>query len=131
MLAQRLGRWANINPTLSLVFADIYPHLLFLPEIDGTACSYAIFLMPPVPLSRRLPPNAGLMLGHRLRRWPNIKPASGECLLEIPAAKHQTKPFTKPRYNNTTCVLALQKILILRFLLFYGFPGANLRTFFR
>ena len=26
-------------------------------------------------------PYAGLMLGHRLRRWPNIKPAVGKCLL--------------------------------------------------
>ena len=26
-------------------------------------------------------PNAGLMLGHRLRRWPNIKPAVGKCLM--------------------------------------------------
>ena len=25
--------------------------------------------------------NVGLMLGHRLRRWPNIKPTLGECIL--------------------------------------------------
>ena len=25
--------------------------------------------------------NAGLMLGHRLRRWPSIKPALGERLV--------------------------------------------------
>ena len=25
-------------------------------------------------------PNAGLMLGHRRRRWPNIKPTLGQCI---------------------------------------------------
>ena len=24
---------------------------------------------------------AGLMLGHRLQRWPNIKPTLGQCIL--------------------------------------------------
>ena len=26
-------------------------------------------------------PNAGFMLGHRRRRWPNVKPALGKCLM--------------------------------------------------
>ena len=30
------------------------------------------------PANTRRSPDAGLMLVHRLRRWPNIKPASGE-----------------------------------------------------
>ena len=33
-----------------------------------------------VPLNKRRRPNAGLMLGHRLRRWPNNKPTLGECV---------------------------------------------------
>ena len=33
----------------------------------------------PVPANTKYWPNAGLMLVHRLRRWPNIKPPLGEC----------------------------------------------------
>ena len=38
------------------------------------------------PANTRLWPNAGLMLGHRLRRWPNIEPALVKvwCLLGGP-----------------------------------------------
>ena len=28
---------------------------------------------------RERPGNVGSMLGHRLRRWPNIEPAMGQC----------------------------------------------------
>ena len=34
-----------------------------------------------IPSNTRHSPSAGLMLGHRLRRWFNIKPALGECLV--------------------------------------------------
>ena len=33
------------------------------------------------PANTRLLPNAVLMLGHRLRRWPNINTALGNCLV--------------------------------------------------
>ena len=33
---------------------------------------------------RLMSPNVGLMLGERLWRWHNIKPALGECLVTIP-----------------------------------------------
>ena len=32
--------------------------------------------------TRRLP-NAGLMLGQRLRRWPNVKPTFGQYLPDL------------------------------------------------
>ena len=34
-----------------------------------------------VPAKTRHSPNAGLLLCHRLRRWPNSKPALGDCLV--------------------------------------------------
>ena len=34
-----------------------------------------------VQTSTRRSPNAGLMLGHRRRRWPNINPALGQRLV--------------------------------------------------
>ena len=34
-----------------------------------------------LPANTRRLPNAGLMLGHRLRRWPNIKPEFGDRLV--------------------------------------------------
>ena len=43
----------------------------------------------------RCSPNADLMLGHRLRRWPNIKSALGECL--VFAGIHQRTPVTVVR----------------------------------
>ena len=33
------------------------------------------------PVKTRHPPNVGSMLGQRLRRWPNIKPAMGRSLV--------------------------------------------------
>ena len=37
----------------------------------------------PPPANTKRRPNAGLMLGHRRRRWPNIKPALGHFLVLI------------------------------------------------
>ena len=34
-----------------------------------------------IPANKRHWANAGSMLGHRLRRWPNIDPALAQCLL--------------------------------------------------
>ena len=34
-----------------------------------------------VPTNAIRSPNVGLMLGHRLRRWPNSKPTLGRCIV--------------------------------------------------
>ena len=36
-----------------------------------------------IPGNMIYPPNAGLMLVHRLRRWPNIEPVLGGCLVRV------------------------------------------------
>ena len=46
------------------------------------------------PLHQNILNNAGLMLGHRLRRWPNIKPALCKC---IAVAR---RPVSGPGFGN-------------------------------
>ena len=59
MLGQHLMHWASVVPAFVILFSGVslrYARTTVLTEI-----------------SRRWP-NAGLMLAHRLRRWPSIKP---------------------------------------------------------
>ena len=58
--------------------------------------------------------NSGSVLGHRLRRWPNIKPELGECLIfavilqKTPVhslSKHWTcRPVKYPRTDTIDCL---------------------------
>ena len=61
MLAQRRRRLANIETTLCQCFA-LGTESVVDPDQTTT--------------NKKCWPDAGLMLGHRLRRWPNIKPTS-------------------------------------------------------
>ena len=95
MLAHRLRRWGNINPALNqrLMFAGKLDHgrqrkqektvtaelgvynLRWLPLAQTEAdlqCSSMILVVQTKTLMMK---NAGSTLGHRLRRWPNVKPA--------------------------------------------------------
>ena len=81
MLSRRLRRRININTTLG-------QHLLFawrpLPSDDDTLSQCCPDIQPPwghIPANTSCCTNAGLMLGHRLRRWPNIKSALVQRLL--------------------------------------------------
>ena len=38
--------------------------------------------------NKRRSPNAGTLLGHRLRRWHNIVPALGECVVFAGSPSH-------------------------------------------
>ena len=49
--------------------------------------------MEPVPANTKRWPNVGLLLAHRLRRWPNIDSKSGQCLVF---------PETLIRYKDLT-----------------------------
>ena len=68
MLAQRRRRWGNISPALGqrLEFAGSQVRL----RATGTDCV--------TPVTERFWSYGGVMMGHCLRRWPNIKLRLGE-----------------------------------------------------
>ena len=88
-------------------------------------CSRAECLATTKYLKRKKWPNVGLMLGHRLRRWPTIKPTLDQyrvylhCRLSsIPQRRLDSHSTSAPRQSvkkkkNTNCGLHLQTCIVL------------------
>ena len=98
MLAQRLRRWANIvqkfynnvlclqAPRAAVTAAQGQGwsnQLCFTvtPHVTADLISYAVSHWTSVSQADLLTRNGILILGHHLRRWPNIKTTSGQCLV--------------------------------------------------
>ena len=60
------------------------------------------------PANTRHSPNAVLMLAHRLRRWPNIKTALGECLVCMTLATASVSTWSSERLvlRTTYCMIS-------------------------
>ena len=67
ILAHRLWRWANINPTS-------VQRILLAGRLTYSGQRFT-------PSNTRYWPNVSLRLAHRLRHWPNIKPTVVHCLV--------------------------------------------------
>ena len=84
-IAHRLRRW----PKIELILDHILARAGWGPKLNQWWCQNESMGYPE-PGNKRHWPNEGLMLGQRLRRWPNIKPVSDPGLnpavsLTIPA----------------------------------------------
>ena len=85
--------WANVGP-LTTTLVQHPPNIETTPRVCG------------VPANTRHWDSVGLLLVHRLRRWPNIKPTLSQCLvlagivLALPAKIDAKYPAT-----NCSCIL--------------------------
>ena len=81
LLAHRLRRWPNNNPTLGecLVFAGHPPNTPTRCRFhDESRVRMAVWRYP---ANTKHWTNVRLLLGRRRRRWPNINPTLGQCLV--------------------------------------------------
>ena len=88
MLVQRRRRWANIKPMVAQrhAFAAVGLYIVLLHcQLALDTCLGILRLMTSgqllQPRKHEPLPNIGLMLAHRLRRWPLIKPKLAECVV--------------------------------------------------
>ena len=72
--------WSKLNSTTVLYYS---PHPLkhFIRTFISLNIYYILTNFRLGMNYSRYLPNAGLMMGHRLRRWPSIKPALGDGLM--------------------------------------------------
>ena len=66
----------------------------------------------PSPANTRQSANAGLMVGQRLRRWPTIKPALGECFV-FPALRNNTTMLTTEIFHEANLIFNSSVSIIL------------------
>ena len=91
LLAHRLRRWPNSNPTLGrrLMYPDssrvsLFPHYGVTSAVTVMQCLLARFsytFIFYIPANMRRWASVGLLLGQRRRRWANSKPTLAQRLM--------------------------------------------------